>query len=261
MLLFDQLLKAYESTDATQKCDLMRAAHENFQAGAVFAFKSVKLKTGFPEKPEWVAPRLLPKRGLGSADGRAALWHAIAHIEFNAINLALDACLRFADMPEQYYADWIQVAYEESYHFSLIRSRLKALGYDYGHLNGHKGLWQMCEHTEDDCMVRMATAPRVIDARGLDVTTNMMQKLELAGDDKATEILSIILRDEINHVAVGNRWFKYLCEKRNLHPLDTFEKLSAQYIRGQLKGPYDREARVRAGFDHEEIDWLETHYP
>ncbi len=219
------------------------------------------LDAGKPEQPQLVSPRDLPRRRLGTDKGKAAMLHAIAHIEFNAINLALDAVLRFDDMPEEYYTDWLRVAGEEAYHFSLINEHLKSYGCSYGDLPAHDGLWQLAVDTADNCLIRMAMVPRVMEARGLDVTPSLMQNLALAGDEIAADILGIILRDEIGHVAVGNRWFKYLCEQNEQNPLKTFETLSKTYLQSQLKGPYHREARLEAGFDEEELDWLEATYP
>lgn len=261
-MLYQELLKAFYTDNPCQKTKHVASAYEHFQSGTPFVFEAIALNNpGIPNQPTLVPPRDLPRRRLGTPQGIAALWHAIAHIEFNAINLALDACLRFADMPDEYYKDWIQVAHEEAYHFGLVNDHLKTLGHEYGDFPAHNGLWEMCENTKDDCLVRMALVPRVMEARGLDVTPNMMQRLELAGDDKACEILGIILRDELGHVAVGNRWFKYLCEQRGLAPLETFEAFTDEYLMGQLKGPYNRKARLDAGFDKEEMDWLEARFP
>jgi len=211
---------------------------------------------GRPEQPRLVRANKMPRRGFGTVAGRAIMMHAIAHIEFNAINLALDAVCRFTNMPEAYYSDWLQVAAEEAYHFELIRAHLRHLGADYGDYEAHGGLWEMCEKTAHDSLVRMALVPRVLEARGLDVTPGIQKKLAQAGDDNAVSILDIILRDEIGHVAIGNRWFRYCCEKRGMEPVATFTELLAEYYPKGLMGPYNMVAREQAGFSRREMDLL-----
>lgn len=211
---------------------------------------------GRPEKPLLVSPKELPKRKLGSKEGQIALMHSIAHIEFNAINLALDAAYRFQDMPIAFYEDWIGVAGEESYHFQIVREHLDHLGADYGDLPGHNGLWMTTHETDHDPLVRMALVPRTLEARGLDVTPPMMKKLRAIGDKRGVEILKILLRDEIGHVAVGTRWFRYLCEQRDLVPFKAFTAIIDEYFHGDLRGPFNFEAREQAGFCDQEIEWL-----
>ena len=211
---------------------------------------------GRPDKPELIPHAKLKQRKLGSDLGRATLIHAIAHIEFNAINLALDAVYRFRDMPDDYYTDWLKVASEEAYHFSLLEQRLQDLGYKYGDLPAHNGLWEMVIKTDHDVMIRMALVPRVLEARGLDVTPAMIKKLEKVGDSETVNALEIILRDEIGHVAIGSHWFKYCCELRDLEPEQTFRDLLKTYMGGLLRGPFHAEARLKAGFSQQEIDAL-----
>ena len=211
---------------------------------------------GRPEKPELVPVNQVKRRKLTTEEGRATLIHAIAHIEFNAINLALDAVYRFRDMPDDYYTDWLQVASEEAYHFSLLEVRLQQMGYVYGDMPAHNGLWESCINTEHDVMVRMALVPRVLEARGLDVTPGMMEKLQSVGDQQTVDILAIILRDEIGHVRIGSRWFHYCCEQRQLEPEATFLNLIKEYMDGALRGPFHREARLQAGFTEQELDML-----
>jgi len=212
---------------------------------------------GRPAKPELVMPAQVPKRGLGSAEGRAALLHAVTHIEFNAINLAWDAVYRFRDLPRQFYSDWVRVADEEAYHFQLLRKRLQQLGYDYGDFPAHNGLWDMAQKTAFDPMVRMALVPRVLEARGLDVTPKMMQRLQHAGDLESVAALEIILREEVGHVEIGSRWFKYFCDQRGLNMEQTFRDLISDYFAGQLRGPFNDEARMQAGFSAAELRALE----
>ncbi|BBP46233.1 hypothetical protein THMIRHAS_16060 [Thiosulfatimonas sediminis] len=213
---------------------------------------------GRPAKPDLVSPKALPRRGIGTKEGHAALMHSIAHIEFNAINLALDAVYRFQEMPQQYYGDWLGVAGEESYHFQMIREHLYHLGYEYGDFPAHDGLWMTTYETDHDPLVRMALVPRTLEARGLDVTPAMIQKLRAIGDKRGVEILKILLRDEIGHVEVGSRWFRYLCAQRDANPFTQFTALVKEYFHGDLRGPFNYEARQQAGFSAQEIAWLKT---
>jgi uncharacterized ferritin-like protein (DUF455 family) len=207
---------------------------------------------GRPEKPVLVPPIMVQKRSMRTTEGRAALIHALAHIEFNAINLALDAIWRFSEMPETYYADWLKVAAEEAYHFTLLQNHLQTLGYHYGDFTGHNSLWEMVEKTKGDVLARMALVPRTMEARGLDASPPLRNKFAQVGDTKATEILDIILRDEIGHVAIGNTWFNWLCTQHKLDPIATFEALCAQYKAPKLRPPFNFEARKQAGFSDEE---------
>jgi uncharacterized ferritin-like protein (DUF455 family) len=213
-------------------------------------------RPGRPQRPHLVRANKMPRRGFGTLEGRAIMMHAIAHIEFNAINLALDAVQRFSDMPESYYSDWLQVALEEAYHFELIRAHLRHLGGEYGDYDAHGGLWEMCEKTAHDVLTRMALVPRVLEARGLDVTPGIQQKLAQAGDDNAVSILDIILRDEIGHVEIGNRWFRYCCKQKSLDPVAIFTELLAEYYPKGLMGPYNMVAREQAGFSKQEMALL-----
>ncbi len=214
---------------------------------------ATKLIPGHPAKPVLVPPTQVEKRSMRTPEGRAALIHALAHIEFNAINLALDAIWRFNNMPADYYRDWLKVACEEAYHFSLLEAHLKTLGYDYGDFTGHNSLWEMAEKTVDDALARMALVPRTLEARGLDASPPLRNKLAQIGDTRAAEILDIILRDEIGHVAIGNRWYNWLCEQRGLEPLTTYQQLAKQYNAPMLRGPFNLEARRKAGFSEAEL--------
>lgn len=245
--------------DIDRKCACVEQLRTQWLAGLLLRepLDTVRIEIpGRPDKPELIPPTQLKQRKLGSPEGRAALIHAIAHIEFNAINLALDAVYRFQSMPDAYYADWLQVASEEAYHFSLLQDRLRSLGYHYGDMPAHNGLWEMVLKTDHDVLVRMALVPRVLEARGLDVTPGMMKRLAQAGDSKTVDILSIILRDEIGHVAIGSRWFKYCCDQRDLSPESTFRTLLTDYMGGGLKGPFYTEGRLKAGFSRAELDAL-----
>ena len=211
---------------------------------------------GRPNKPALVSPLAVKKRSMNTVEGRATLIHALTHIEFNAINLALDAVWRFPDMPEQYYTDWLKVAAEEAYHFSLLNAHLKTFGYEYGSFPGHNALWEMVERTQKDVLARMALVPRTMEARGLDASPPLRNKLAQAGDMAAAEIIDIILRDEIGHVAVGNTWYNWLCELRKLDPIATFETLCKQYNAPKLRPPFNIAARRQAGFSDAELSLL-----
>lgn len=210
---------------------------------------------GRPARPILVSPRTVERRQVSTPAGRGALIHSIAHIEFNAINLALDAAYRFRGMPREYYGDWIQVAAEEAYHFTLLRDHLRTLGYEYGSFSAHNGLWDMAVKTAHDPLVRMALVPRVLEARGLDVSPALIHKLKSCGDKRAVEILQIIQRDEIGHVRIGNRWYNYLCAQRALDPIETFRRLLKEYD-ARPRPPFALDARRRAEFTEAELALL-----
>jgi uncharacterized ferritin-like protein (DUF455 family) len=184
--------------------------------------------------------------------------HAVAHIEFNAINLAWDAVYRFRGMPCDYYRDWIGVAADEARHFAMLQVRLAELGGAYGDFDAHDGLWEMAVKTADSCLARMALVPRVLEARGLDVTPGMIARLRDVGDAASAEILEIILREEIEHVGAGSRWFAYCCEREGRDADATFAALIAEHARGALKGPFNVGARLAAGFSAAELARLEA---
>jgi len=245
--------------DVLQKQQQVEKLYKDWKNGNLYRndFELLRIEIpGRPVKPELVSPASLKQRKLGSEFGRATLIHAITHIEFNAINLALDAVYRFREMPDEYYADWLQVAYEESQHYSLLLKRLEDLGYAYGDFSAHNGLWEMVLKTDHDVMIRMALVPRVLEARGLDVTPAMMEKLEKAGDMQTVDALKIILRDEIGHVAIGSRWFKHCCDLRGYNHEEKFRELLQEYMGGGLRGPFHTEARIQAGFSKQEIEEL-----
>lgn len=213
---------------------------------------------GRPARPELVPPRELAKRSVKGPKGRAALIHAVAHIELNAIDLAWDAVYRFRGLPDEYYADWVQVAAEEAYHFTLMRGRLQGLGFDYGDFPAHDGLWSLARRTAHDPLVRMALIPRVMEARGLDVTPGMIARFRGAGDEETAACLEIILRDEVGHVAAGSRWFAHLCAERGLDPEDAYFQLLETYLGGGVRCPLNRPDRLRAGFAETELERLEA---
>jgi len=211
---------------------------------------------GHPDKPERVSPLEVKRRTMVTEEGRAILIHALVHIEFNAINLALDAIWRFVAMPLDYYADWLRVADEEALHFSLLAGHLQVLGYVYGDFPGHGSLWEMADKTRGDVLARMALVPRTMEARGLDAVPAVRAKLAQAGDLAAAGILDIILKDEIGHVGIGNRWYGYLCAQRGLDPLQTYARLAKKHAAPVLRGPYNLPARRAAGFSELELTEL-----
>ena len=258
--LFEFVRDALLTVDVDAKLAKTRDAASAFRDGKLstggFGEPAPVEEPGRPERPHLVRARHVPKRGFGTEEGRAIMMHAIAHIEFNAVNLALDAVQRFDGMPDDFYADWLKVADEEAYHFELIRAHMRHLGADYGDCDAHDGLWEMCTRTSHDVLTRMALVPRVLEARGLDVTPGIQKKLAQVGDDNAVSLLDIILRDEIGHVAIGNRWFRYCCDQRGLQPESTFLALLDEYYPKGLMGPYNLGARERAGFSKREMEIL-----
>ena len=215
---------------------------------------------GRPERPLRIAGTAGPPRSPFTLEGRAALVHSICHIEFNAINLALDAAWRFDGMPEAYYRDWLRVADEEARHFTLLHELLQQMGWRYGDFPGHDGLWAMCEKTKGDVLARMALVPRTLEARGLDATPLIQAKLRrVATPDalRAVEILDIILADEVGHVAIGNRWYRWLCERAGLDPLAHYRVLYRRHEAPRLRAPFNLDARRRAGFTEDELAALQ----
>lgn len=208
---------------------------------------------GRGERPPLVPHTSIKTGSLATPRGHAALVHSIVHIEKNAIDLALDICWRFAGMPEAFYRDWLQVAFEEAYHFTLLRDHLLTLGFDYGDFPAHDGLWSMAERTKGDILARVALVPRTLEARGLDASPAVKTKLVSIGDHRAGEILDIILRDEIGHVAIGNHWYGWLCGQRGIDPVRTYAELTLKYEAPKLKGPFNLAARRAAGFNDAEL--------
>ena len=264
MNLFDAAYQALMWRDPTEKMRQVRELHAAWRAGQVdrsAAAGPVAVPVpGRPERPLLVAPRDLAQRGLGTSEGRVALIHAVAHIEFNAINLALDAVYRFRDMPDDYYADWLSVAADEARHFELLAARLAGLGHRYGDLPAHNGLWEAACRTADDCLKRMALVPRVLEARGLDVTPGMIERLRDVGDHDTVAVLEVILAEEVAHVAAGTRWFHHCCAAAGVDPEPTFLDLLRRY-EAVIRPPFNRAARAEAGFTVSEQAGVEALVP
>ena len=214
---------------------------------------------GRPERPLLLRHTEVARRSPATHTGRAVLLHAIAHIEFNAINLALDAVWRFDAMPSAYYLDWMRVASEEAKHFGLLRTHLQSMGHDYGDFPAHQGLWAMCEKTQHDPVARMALVPRTLEARGLDATPLIQAKLRQVGTPDAlaaVDILDTILREEVGHVAIGNHWYRWLCARSGLEPEAHYATLVKRYEAPRHKPPFNDAARRLAGFSETELQWL-----
>jgi uncharacterized ferritin-like protein (DUF455 family) len=250
-------------TDPAEKCTAVAALWADWQAGMQELPQTdvpaeIIDVPGRPARPQLVPYTEVGKHSIHTRQGHAALIHALTHIEFNAINLALDAAYRFRNLPRDFYGDWLQVAAEEAYHFSLLREHLRTLEYDYGDFPAHDGLWQMCRRTAHDALARMALVPRLLEARGLDASPAITRKLDNIGDTRGVEILEIILRDEIGHVRIGNRWYERLCVQSGLDPVAEFQNLLRQYDAPRPRPPLHRNARRAAGFSEPELDYLET---
>ena len=209
---------------------------------------------GYPDRLRFVHPRLLKQRRLSTEEGRACFLHAIAHIEFNAVNLALDAIYRFRQLPDDYYKDWLRVAAEEVSHHQLLVERMRELGFEYGDFPVHKGLWDIATLSDENLMIRMALVPCVLEARGLDVTPPMIEKLNAVGDQKSAGVLQVILDQEVDHVAIGVRWYRFACQRENVDPVDRFMDLLAANLPNRVHGPFNARQRLEAGFT---ADWLD----
>jgi len=264
--LFEVALSCIEAAIPDEKLARSFAAAKAFACGELVAAAAAPppepiSPPGRPERPHLVHPRDVAHRGLGSPEGRAAFVHAIAHIEFNAINLAWDAVYRFRGMPREFYADWVGVASDEARHFAMLRERLRELGHDYGDFDAHNGLWEMAEKTAHSCRERMALVPRVLEARGLDVTPGMIVRLRDVGDEATAAILEVILREEVAHVAAGSRWFRWCCERDGVDADAEFRRLLALHARGSVRGPFNLDARRAAGFSAAELESLSASPP
>ncbi|OSI10773.1 ferritin-like domain-containing protein [Neisseria canis] len=259
--IYPLLYAALSASRPDEKCRLADQAFDEWAAGSLTASVGEPpcdfRMAGHPEKPELVPPSEVTQRKMNTLEGYAAMLHAVCHIEFNAINLALDAAYRFRSMPPQYTADWLRVAKEEAYHFMLMRGRLRAYGFDYGDFKAHNHLWDMAYKTAFDPLLRMALVPRVLEARGLDVTPGIRAKVAQRGDEETCAVLDIIYHDEVGHVQIGNHWYMWLCRQRGLEPVALFRNLLARYDMFIFRGYVNMEARERAGFSRFELEMLE----
>jgi uncharacterized ferritin-like protein (DUF455 family) len=258
-----QALQLLSISDPFIKGSGVLVLREEFEAGRIDVLPELALTDadvvipGRPVNPILVNPGLVKRRSMATQEGRAVLIHALAHIEFNAINLALDAIWRFAHMPKAYYQDWLKVAAEEAYHFDLLNTHLKSQGFQYGDFPAHNSLWEMVSKTTDSILARMALVPRTMESRGLDALPPIQEKLAQAQDHEAVALLQIILNDEIGHVEIGNRWFNYMCQQQALDPIRAYAELVERYEAPKLKGPFNYSARKAAGFTDAELAALE----
>ncbi len=248
--------------DPDAKCAAVRGLRAAWEAGECLACLGADdptpvLAPGRPQRPQLVDPQAVAFRGPGTPEGHAALLHAIAHIEFNAINLALDCVMRFRTFPASFHAAWVGVADEEAMHFGLVRARLRALGFDYGDFPAHNGLWEMACRTAHDPLMRMALVPRVLEARGLDATPPIMAKLRRVGDTESVAVLEIILRDEVAHVALGDEWFRRLCVQGGFEPEQKYLELIEYFNAPWPQPPLNVAARLEAGFTIAELEQFE----
>jgi uncharacterized ferritin-like protein (DUF455 family) len=251
--LRQQALAVLLTRDPWDKAALARRLDEFTIVGAGAAIAEPAGIPGRPGRPVLVAHTEVKHRSVKSPEGLAALMHALAHIELNAIDLAADLCWRFEGMPDAFYLDWMRVAREEAYHFGLLSARLVELSFAYGDFPAHNALWNMAEKTKHDLLARIALVPRTLEARGLDASPAIRNKLVSVGDKRGVGILDIILRDEIGHVLVGNRWYGHLCGQRGLDPIATYDELAERHGAPRLRGPFNLEARRAAGFSEEEL--------
>ena len=262
--LFEMALDCLLLNDPQQKITATLSLHKSHLAGELNLQPLAEVRQvtvpGRPAKPALVDPREVPRRGFSSLKARLALAHAITHIEVNAINLALDAVYRFQHMPAQYYTDWCRVAAEEAQHFTMLSDYLESHGLSYGEQAAHNGLWEMAVKTDSDVMARMALVPRVLEARGLDVTPTMIKKLQASGETGLVSVLQVIFDEEVGHVKIGSYWYKILCKERNLDSQKTFIALIEKYMQGAKFGPFETAARLQAGFTNEEMQSLLSHF-
>ena len=260
--IFFYIEKALTSTSVSETLQMTRRAFEVSQSGSLFDNESERKiipidQVGFPEEPRCVPPRELPRRRLGSEAGKRSFIHAIAHIEFNAIKLALDIAYRFNGLPDQFYKDWVFVANDECKHFDLLCEHLKTFDCEYGDIPSHDGLWSMAVKTESDLIARLSLVPRYLEARGLDVTPAMLDKLYAQKDLASAAVLEVILEDEVTHVEYGTKWLDFVCSNEGLDREEEFVKHVDHFLKGQILGPFNKPLRKRAGFSDKELLELE----
>ncbi len=243
------------TADPREKCFATRDVVRRWNKGALEWQFDVTMpdEPARPSEPELLPPSQMPKRGKGGSErGRIALWHSLAHIEFVAIDLALDMAGRFGEqMGEEFVSDFLSVAADEAMHFALLDRKLKTLGSYYGALPAHGGLWQAADETKHDVLARLAIVPMVLEARGLDVTPATLERVRAAGDESGAKILGRILDDEIRHVAFGTKHFIALVDKAQESPESTWKRLVKTYFRGAVKPPFNDSARLAAGLSRE----------
>ena len=258
--LFSLAYQCLSESRLDEKLTLSELAAKKILSGTIEVNpinEGIKLiKAGRPDKPLLVDPRDVPRRNMQNDEGRATMIHSFAHIEFNAINLAWDLIYRFQNMPKDFYFDWTRVAAEVTKHFQLLQSQLRTLGYEYGDFPAHNGLWDIAEKTAHDLLLRLAVVPRILEARGLDVTPGLISRFRQIKDESTSSILELILEEEIGHVKTGTKWYRYQCEKLNLDPEDKFKQIAKEYLPSNKLKKINHEARLMAGFSQSELDYI-----
>ena len=239
MNIFDVAERCLHNADIEEKLNLTHHAWQLLENNALDfnstqAVQAISL-TQFPQKPQLLAPRFMPKRKLSTPQGKIAFFHAIAHVEFMAIYLAWDILYRFRGLPEQFYRDWLRVADEEAQHFALLQEHLRSMNTGYGDLPAHTGLWDNAQDTAHDVLARLALVPRCLEARGLDVTPALIEKFQQQHDTASVALLERILTDEVGHVERGSYWFNFVCEQRGLDAESSYQQLISNYFRGIIK--------------------------
>lgn len=258
--LFNLAHQCLTETNLDDKISLSVDAVQKISSGSIsfdpYELDIRNIKPGRPEKPVLITPKDVPKRNMQTVEGRAAMVHSFAHIEFNAINLVWDLICRFQNMPKEFYFDWLQVAAEETKHFKLLRENLIYAGYDYGSFSAHDGLWTIAEQTKHDILLRLAVVPRIMEARGLDVTPDLIERFRQIKDNEMVPILELILAEEIGHVNFGTKWYRYLCEQMNQDPDVKFIEIINEFLPSAKTRKINQSARLKAGFSQSEIDYL-----
>ncbi|USG59972.1 ferritin-like domain-containing protein [Sneathiella marina] len=251
--LADGVLQAVEGADKATKSREAAEAWRNSNGVMPVGKGSPPDRPSRPSKPDLLPPNEMPRRRGQSDDAKAALLHAVLHIELNAIDLAWDMIARFTHLglPRQFYDDWVKVGDEEAKHFTLLATRLRQLGYGYGDFPAHDGLWEAALSTKNDFAARLAIVPMVLEARGLDVTPAMITRFGKMGDTDSVDVLKIILKEEVGHVAIGTRWFQYYCDSQNLNAEEFWQQMVRKFFKGLLKPPFNTDARSLAGLPPE----------
>lgn len=259
--LYQEARHCFLLSDPDEKLNASLEVAGAFQAGQLEwkegAIAENLTMPGRLDRPLLVSPDLVPRRGFGTVVRRAALIHALAHIELTAVNLAWDCIYRYRGMPREYYQDWASAAADEAKHFFALRARLRAMGFDYGDFAAHDELWESAMQTAGDLVDRMGILHRVYEARALDVVPKTLEKFQTIGDLKTAAVLATVANDEVRHVGAGTRWFRYRCEQKGVDPDVMFFGLLKKYMSRSPKGPFNREARSKAGFSDNELALLE----
>lgn len=261
MNLFEQAEHCFLCADPLEKMQLTADTAAQFKAGQL-SWDESPIFTDYTDpgrlsRPAIIEPQKLKKYAFKKQIGKAASIHALAHIELTAVNLAWDSVYRYRGLPQQFYQDWVQCAYEESTHFLLLRESLQALGFEYGDFSVHGELWNMASTTRASILERMGVVHRVFEARALDVIPFAQQRFDAVGDKKMVETLNVIANEEIGHISSSSRWFQYQCDLEKIDSEQTFYQLLAKYLNAPPRGPFNRQARLESGFSVAEIEHLE----